>query len=210
MARTVGPLMSLDASGSIAGTIVYSKWKGRNYVRQLVTPSNPRSPLQVSTRAMMKFLSQQWTPELTAPQKATWEDDAAALAASPFNAYVQTNLQRWTQFTSPSKETPVTAVGVAPTFTTLPDVTDGVRQATVNWDITALNDAWGLLIFRDPVTLFTPSRDNLVGVALLKILTADTFIDTPLEPGTYFWNFQSFTDDGVKSASLGEQTAVVT
>lgn len=210
MARTVGPLMSLDASGSIAGTIVYSKWKGRNYVRQLVTPSNPRSPLQVSTRAMMRFLSQQWTPELTAPQKATWEDDAAALAASPFNAYIQTNLQRWTQFTSPSKETPVAATGVVPTFTTLPDVTGGVRQATVAWDINALQDAWGLLIFRAGTTLFVPARDNLVGVALLKILTADTFIDTPLEPGAYFWNFQSFTDDGVKSASLGEQTAVVT
>jgi hypothetical protein len=202
--------MSLDASGSIAGTIVYSKWKGRNYVRQLVTPANPKSPLQVSTRAMMKFLSQQWTPELDTTQKASWDDDAAALAVSPFNAFIQTNLQRWTQFTPPSKTTPVTATGTVGTFTTLPDVTGGVRQATVNWDVNALNDAWGLLIFRDPVTLFTPARDNLVGVALLKTLTADTFIDTPLEAGTYFWNFRSFTDDGVMSAALGEQTAVVT
>jgi len=202
--------MSLDASGSVAGTIVYSKWKGRNYVRQLVTPSNPQSPLQVSTRALMKFLSQMWTPELDTTNKASWEDDAAALAVSPFNAFIKTNLQRWTQFTSPTKETPVAATGTPPTFTTLPNTTGGVGQVTIGWDLNALNDGWGLLIFKSATPAFTPARDNLVGVALLKILTADTFIDTPVEAGTWYYNFRSFTDDGVLDVALTERTVVVT
>lgn len=209
MARTVGPLMSLDASGSLAGTITFAKWKGRSYVRQLVTPSNPRSALQLSTRAMMKFLSQQWTPELTANQKASWEDDAAAMAASPFNAFTRTNLSRWTQFTGPTKETPIGAAGTAPTFTTPPDAVNGVRQATLTWDLNALNNGWGLLIFRNATTGFTTGRDNLIGVALLKTLTADQFVDTPLEPGTWYYNFRTFTDTGTISAAIGEQVAVV-
>lgn len=50
MAKVTSPLMSLDASGSVAGAITFSKWKGRNYVRQLVIPANPRSSGQVASR----------------------------------------------------------------------------------------------------------------------------------------------------------------
>lgn len=50
MAKVTGPLMSLDASGGFAGTLVFGKWKGRNTVRQLVTPSNPQSELQEDAR----------------------------------------------------------------------------------------------------------------------------------------------------------------
>jgi hypothetical protein len=210
MARTVGPLMSLDASGQVAGTIVFSKWKGRNYVRQLVTPSNPNSDLQISTRAMMAFLSQRWTPDLSAGNKASWDDDAAAMAVSPFNAYIKTNLSRWTQFQSPSFETPVAGVGTPPTFTTPPASTGGVGQVTIGWDLNALNQGWGLLIFASKTTGFTPGRDNLVGVAHLGILTADTFIDTPVDPGTWYYNYRAFTNDGVMGTATGQTTATVT
>lgn len=202
--------MSLDASGSIAGTITFSKWKGRNYVRQLVTPANPKSALQVSTRAMMRFLSQRWTPDLSALNKASWDDDAAALAVSPFNAYIKTNLSRWTQFTTPSYETPVAGVGAPSTFITPATATGQVGQASIAWDLNALNDGWGLLIFRSATTGFTPGRDTLIGVGHLLTLTADTFIDTGLAAGTWFYNAQAFTTDGVLSAAQGETTATVT
>ncbi len=48
--------MSLDASGTVAGTITFSKWKGRNYVRQRVTPANPQSEMQRTYRASMAGL----------------------------------------------------------------------------------------------------------------------------------------------------------
>jgi hypothetical protein len=50
MARLTGPLLSLDASGSIFKTIVYSKWKGLNYARLSVTPYNPKSAYQTGIR----------------------------------------------------------------------------------------------------------------------------------------------------------------
>jgi len=53
MAKVTGPLMSLGASGSVAKTITFSIWKGRPYVRELVTPSNPRTEVQVETRSYL-------------------------------------------------------------------------------------------------------------------------------------------------------------
>jgi hypothetical protein len=50
MAKVSGPLMSMDASGKFGGTLVFSKWKGRNVVRQLVIPSNPNSAGQTDAR----------------------------------------------------------------------------------------------------------------------------------------------------------------
>ena len=57
MAKVSGPLMSLDASGKIADTIVFAKWKGRNYVRQLVTPANPQTAGQKAVRAILGTLA---------------------------------------------------------------------------------------------------------------------------------------------------------
>jgi hypothetical protein len=51
MAKVTAPLMSLDASGTVAKTAVFSKWKGRNYVRLHVTPMNPNTTSQKVVRS---------------------------------------------------------------------------------------------------------------------------------------------------------------
>lgn len=50
MAKVSGPLMSMDASGKIGDAIVFSKWKGQNYVRQWLKPANPQTADQGDTR----------------------------------------------------------------------------------------------------------------------------------------------------------------
>lgn len=50
MAKVTGPLMSMDARGKYAGALVFGAWKGRNVVRQLVTPANPQSTNQMAAR----------------------------------------------------------------------------------------------------------------------------------------------------------------
>src|SRR3990172_3936660 len=130
MVKVNGPLMSFDASGTIAKTATFSKWKGRNYVRSRVIPSNPQSAAQVSMRSMMKFLSQIWAG-LTAANKATWDTAADASAISPFNAFVAGGMARWNSYKSPSKEDPAAeagAGGAAPTTTP----TAGVKEITLS------------------------------------------------------------------------------
>lgn len=53
MAKVTAPLLSLDASGSVGNAMVFSKWKGRNYVRVLVTPKNLQSEGQAEVRTIL-------------------------------------------------------------------------------------------------------------------------------------------------------------
>lgn len=60
MARVSGPLMSLDASGKFAGVMVASIWKGRNYMRQYVIPTNPNTTAQQAQRALLAAAVAAW------------------------------------------------------------------------------------------------------------------------------------------------------
>lgn len=50
MARVTGPLMSMEASGSIGKALTFANWVGRPYVRRWATPSNPQTEGQVDGR----------------------------------------------------------------------------------------------------------------------------------------------------------------
>ena len=65
MAKVTGPLMSLSASGSVGKTLVFSKWGGRPYVRQLVTPMNPKSTDQNSVRSVLGTIAKACRAVLT-------------------------------------------------------------------------------------------------------------------------------------------------
>jgi len=53
MAKVTGPLMSIDARGKIGDAIVFSVWKGTNYVRQWLKPANPQSVAQGDQRIIL-------------------------------------------------------------------------------------------------------------------------------------------------------------
>ncbi len=207
MARVTGPLMSFAASGSVADTITFATWKGRPYVRQRVIPANPKSVLQVSTRAVMGFLAKNWAA-ISVADKATWQTLADAIVASPFNAYTKANLGNWTQFLAPSQLTPITRTGTVGSSPTT-GATGGVGQVEVQNTWGTANDNWGLMIFKGS-TGFTTARDNLIGVILNDDTNEQTFTNTGLAPGTHFYNFRPFTDDGTLGAELGETSGVST
>jgi hypothetical protein len=46
--------MSMDARGKFGGTLVFSGWKGRPTVRQLVIPTNPQSANQQAARNALR------------------------------------------------------------------------------------------------------------------------------------------------------------
>lgn len=53
MAIVTAPFMSIDASGTFAGILTASKWKGRAYMRQRVDPSNPSTSGQKAIRLIL-------------------------------------------------------------------------------------------------------------------------------------------------------------
>lgn len=62
MAKVTMPLMSGTASGGFAGTLVFANRKGKNVVRALVTPANPRNAGQTAARnaARVAAAGQKW------------------------------------------------------------------------------------------------------------------------------------------------------
>lgn len=54
MAKVTGPMFSLDARGKFADALVFSSWKGRPVVRQLVVPANPQSVDQQVARNIVR------------------------------------------------------------------------------------------------------------------------------------------------------------
>jgi len=92
MAKVTGPLLSLGGSGSIAKTQVYSKWKGRPYVRRHVIPSNPDTAEQQLTRNLFTWLNNVWKNSpagLTDP----WDLYATGQVLTGRNAFVGQNIK---------------------------------------------------------------------------------------------------------------------
>lgn len=90
MAVVSGPLLSFGASGQIAKTQVYSTWKGRPYVRRLVTPSNPRSTDQTLTRNTFTWLNNVWRIS-PADFQAPWTLAAKGQVMMDRNLFIKKN-----------------------------------------------------------------------------------------------------------------------
>jgi hypothetical protein len=208
MAKLTGPLLSLDASGTVAGTLTFAKWKGRNYARQRVIPANPKSASQLGVRSMMSFLAKQWT-NLTSGEKASYATAAAAKAISPFNQFVSENLLRWQTFNTPSKESPAAEASTPLTVTTQ-TLTGGVGQITLALTPSGATDIWGFLIFRDTAEITTPSWANVVAVIEADGANAVTHVDSPLEAGTYHYRTAVFNEDGIKGTVHADDSEAAT
>ncbi len=208
MVRVQAPALSLEASGSIAGALVFSKWKGRAYVRSLVTPANPKSGGQVGMRSMLKFLSQDWA-NLTAGNQPTWETRADQAVVSPFNSFIGFNQFRWRDFLAPTQHDPPASSDTPATLGALTAVA-GVRSITVTQAVTTAADGWGILFFRSPTGTFSTAFDNLKSAKPISGTDDVIFVDSPLAAGDYYYDTRTFTEDGQMSAETGEETDTVT
>jgi hypothetical protein len=208
MASVKGPLLSVEASGAFGGSMVFSKWKGRPYVRELVTPSNPKSAKQTGVRAMMSFLATTWS-EKALPKWTGWSDMALARAISTFNAYVSENLARWQIGKPPTQVYPAAESTSGCAITTAP-LTGHAGFATAVVTPAANANIWGVAVFRDTAEITAPSWANCVAITPRSGVTAYTFTDSPLEAGTYHYRFAAINTDGVMGTVLADATVVVT
>lgn len=207
MASVTGPLMSMDASGTLAGTLVFSKWKGRNYVRSHVIPANPKSAGQTGIRSMMRYLSQLWA-SIAALTQASWDELAATTSVSAFNAFVGHNLSRWQNNLAPTEAYPALAADTdlnpdaVANDGVLFSATDGEGSVTVGAkpDSTGAADAVAALIFRGAAAPTPLAWNKLVRVVPVTPGTAWSYVDSPLIAGTYHYKIAYISADGAISA----------
>jgi len=92
MAKVTGPLFSLSASGQIAKTLVFMKWKGIDDVRKYVIPANPNTAAQQVQRAYITAALAMWhVTDWIAADLTAWNLLATTLGRvmSGFNAFVK-------------------------------------------------------------------------------------------------------------------------
>ena len=208
MVKVAAPMLSLEASGTIANSMTFSKWKGRPYVRTRVTPANPRTPKQMGIRAVMAFLARQWA-NLTDAQQSTWEEKAKQTNVSPFNAFAGTNAFEWRNGHYPSKTYPAARSSSAPSAPTV-SVTGGQRQVAISITKTTTPPSWGYSIHRSTQSGINPSWTNAVALVAAAANGNATFLDTPLPAGTYYYVVKPFNEDCKDGAASAKQSATVT
>lgn len=194
MATTKGPLMSMGAAGTIGGSLVFGTWKGRNTVRELVRPANPKSAGQVGLRAMFAFLSKEWDA-LYSNEKAAWAALASGSQQSGFNVFLSLNQKRWQNFLPPS---------VLPTFTATGAPSDRVLSAAA-WEhnrikltssSTGGNERWGFVIFAKLGSQVSPGPANAIIVFNDVPLGQVHTYWSPPTLGRWYFNSHAFSDDG--------------
>ena len=208
MARVQGPLHSDSASGTFAGSLVFSTWKGRKVCRERVDPTNPKTALQIGVRAMMGWLAKAWADILDANDRASWDATAEALQISPFNAFMANAMNRWDDsdtFFAKEGDTPASC------SITITGLTTTGSAGCVDISITPSGaGAAGFIVYRDDAEITTPSRATVVKVLNADGANAVTFTDSDLAAGTYHYRAAAFNDTGGTGTVKADQTAVVT
>ena len=92
MPRVIGPMLSLDASGTFGCLVCFTKWKGQNRTRMWVSPYQPRTDAQKANRANFYRGVHGWQ-SLDAAGKAIWNTHADSVSdchtpLSGFNAFM--------------------------------------------------------------------------------------------------------------------------
>jgi len=181
MARTTAPLFSMDASGTVAGAIVFSRWRGRNYVRRHAIPSNPRSGLQTGVRSAFKFLSQ-WWKSFNPQEQGLWDIVGNVNRITGLNAFIAENVKRLRQGRpfqyDPTDETSA-ACDVMATITATPLS----RAVLLEWTYASpATVPWGVFIWMKagaPATLTIDALISATPVAALQLVV--TGLDPTLQ-----------------------------
>lgn len=209
MVKLKGPAASTEASGKLANALIFSSSKSAAYLKKHAKPRNPKTPKQVSIRACMCFLAENWR-NLTAPQQQTWADRAKRINLYPYHAFVKTNMLRWHTFHAPGKTDPVTGgkitLGQRATTTT-----GGVGMVTYCIYAPHTPKEWGWVIHRSQSPPWIPRLDTAIGLLPKTIDPGwNCYVDTPLAPGTYYYMRQTFLPDGTLYTDTRVSGAVVT
>lgn len=144
----LGPMVA-DARGSTGGT-VFSRNRHGAYTKQRVTPTNPNTAKQVTARALLATILNEWMTVLTVAQRDLW-NAAVQLFTTPNRLGQATNLTglQWymrcnlmLDLTGQALVTtpPVVPIVPAPTVTLTHVGATGIQISDLdNWDDTAFD-----------------------------------------------------------------------
>lgn len=203
MARVTAPLFSMDASGTVAKSIVFASWKGRNYVRRHAIPANPNSGLQVGVRSTFAFITQDWK-NLIAGDKAEWAAAALADNITGLDAQVRDAVGRARR----NLGMRINLTAVDPGAIDAPTGGTAVVQPktlVVGWTEPAANKPdYAYILYGSKTTGFTPDISNIIAVVKFPIIT---FTYARLTTGVpYYFRVRGISKSGKLGTLLAQWT----
>ena len=208
MVKLTGPSLALSAAGSLANQLTFSSSKGTAYLKRKSKPSQPRTKPQVSLRAAMTFLSQEW-PNITPIAKLTWPALAQQTNISPYNAFIAYNLDRHRNHQAVAMAHPAAELTSRATSITFV-LTGHTRRLRFTFTIGNLNQNWGIILNHVAGTGVDPTWESPVRV--IPTYSTGTIIWDwyPIAAGTYWFNDAWFTLTGLYQQIPRWRSATVT
>lgn len=204
MAKLIGPLMSMDASGTVAGTLTFAKWKGRNYVRQRVIPSNPQTAAQTGVRATFGGTIALYKANKVALDSA-FDTLAKQRNFSPINAFTGFTQKQFSKGFSAANSPNPTNEAPAANDTALAANIEG-KYVTLTWTDSASEDAWASSLYMKEGG--APSAVWNLQIALIPA-GVQTFTLGPLAAGDYQFASAAVSENGGQIALGTPVTATV-
>ena len=205
MARVNAPLMSLDASGTLAKAIVFSKWKGRPYVRTRVIPANPKSALQTGMRSGLAGAPPLWQG-MSDAEKLAWKTAVGGEAISGYNLFCREGQQNLRNDFAYSKA-PAGAREGTPTAPTTGAATQKGQDMEITWTDGAAGSPYTVLVFHSLTETFTPGIANLIAVVKMGV---QKFLHKLPGTGTHYYNLIHGGEDGGVGAAGTEFSGTIT
>lgn len=202
MVKTKGPILSAEAHGALADTLIYATNNKRRSARTYTKPRDPQTPAQLGHRAMIRYIARQWTT-LTDPERATWEDPYDEPTVRLYHAFIRFNGARWGHFQAPTREYPATDAPPNPNqggFAQYPKWHGvGIRIGNC-----AAPEPWGYAIFISQTSGFPVHVPTCDDVILHNKGGSDVWLRYDLEPGTWYYRQKPFKENG-RWGSTGPQ-----
>jgi hypothetical protein len=210
MVKLTGPGLGHGARGALGDSVIFSTSKGRAYLKTHRKPKQPRTPDQIAMRAIMAFISSQWSA-ITAGDQATWDAPALPDNLSHINAYQRQNLTRWRNRQAPGNRYPILEDDDPGTGETLL-ATGGPQNVTLTVELTtAVNQNWAILLWHSTVATPDPDWNKLVHLFPYTAFGAQTWIHRNLTPGTHYYRtIQTSKHGTLKPWRTATDSAVVT
>ncbi len=195
MVKLSGPLHSIEASGSLAGSITFNKSRTGATLRKKPQPKHPQTPTQQAIQAILRFVTRQWST-LTPNEQTSWVAADPNPRISAYSKYVAFNTARSRNLLGPTKAYPPALTGDY--CERLQWWTEGkVRHIDHHYrNVLPLNQNWGICLF----TKLTDDPSFSIEY-LTELLIADDFqhhywTQTPMNAASYRIRLHRFTTDG--------------
>ena len=208
MVKLTGPGLAQSASGQLAGELIFSNWKGRAYLKKHANPKQPQARGQVGMRAMLEFLSSNWS-QISDANQATWNDLAAQTNISPFNAYLAYNLRRHRSNQRPTQAYPAAEEPYV-SFAMGYSATGGVRCIKIYFQVQTKSEGWGNLLSHVAGDDVQPTFQDAIHVIPIYSTGPHSWTWTPVPAGDYWISFSPLTVTGLFTAAGVFKMATVT